>query len=385
MPDLPNTIRLQLKSLMSVKALSIVFKGDKMSKKDQEKMMFELYHGVPDVIMGQIDMLMQPSGVYEVMFEKRYRTLTGSDSQALTLPIDKNIFSLDHDYFLDKHINKQILESRTKTLPSSLVVGRNLHKFASEASTNMKKALAYLAMMSEVDDLTAAGVQYKSGVSEAEVKLMVLQYMYTLLGKTATATAGDDDNDPPEETTDDIINTTNDTNTRPEGWYFNGWFPFCLFGQFVPECDRVKLIEPGGTVDDSNKNNGRKEQRKQKRIADDQLREKDGNNKRGFSIMSKIGIANLEMKAEDLHGQKKDRDLMALNISLTDIQKNLEQLENRAHKFSVTYDKDDPLWKQVAALEQESKEIEDMIKAMVTNQSPPPKRTKFTYHESPEK
>jgi hypothetical protein len=139
------------------------------------------------------------------------------------------------------------------------------------------------------------------------------------------------------------------------------------------------------TTDDSNTNNGRKEQRKQQKKDQDELRDKDVNNKRGFSIMSKIGIANLEMKAEDLHGQKKDRDLMALKISLDAIQKNLERLENRAKQFSVSYDKDDPLWKQIAALEKDSKEIEDMIKAMVTNQSPPPKRTKFTHYESPQK
>jgi hypothetical protein len=53
--------------------------------------------------------------------------------------------------------------------------------------------------------------------------------------------------------------------SRPTGWYFNGWFAFCMFGPFVVESERVTTIEPGGVVADSNVKNGRTEQRNKKR------------------------------------------------------------------------------------------------------------------------
>ena len=116
----------------------------------------------------------------------------------------------------------------------------------------------------------------------------------------------------------------------------DGLHSACL--AFVPEADRVKLIEPGSISDDTNIN-GRKEQRKKKKNADDEQRERDGNNQRGLTFQQKIAITTLDMKAEDIKAQHKDRSLMALNCTLQSVRHDLNRAETRAYKFCEDYDK----------------------------------------------
>ena len=123
MPDIPANIRKECRCVMAYKAYSIIFKGSTLSSRDLSKKMFELFHGVAGSICDQTDMMMNPSSVYEIMFEKRYRVVTGSDTQALSLVLDRNMFSLDHDYYLGSHIQKDIIESRTNDIKKGVVSG----------------------------------------------------------------------------------------------------------------------------------------------------------------------------------------------------------------------------------------------------------------------
>ena len=46
-------------------------------------------------------MMMEPSGAYVAMFEKRYKVVTGSDTiSSHTYVLNKDMFQLDHDYHL---------------------------------------------------------------------------------------------------------------------------------------------------------------------------------------------------------------------------------------------------------------------------------------------
>jgi hypothetical protein len=150
-----------------------------------------------------------------------------------------------------------MLESKTVKQSRGLVSGRNLHSVAMMAMANMKKALAILTLMPEVESLTPVGVAYKSGISEGEVKLKLLQLMFVeLRGKEDIG-----DEDDADVTAAEVVPVA-DVITRPSGWYFNGWFAFCMFGPFVVEASRVTIFEVGGTAADSNVTNGRAEQRK---------------------------------------------------------------------------------------------------------------------------
>jgi hypothetical protein len=379
--DVPAIIRKECRSAIAVKIMSIIFKGDKMSSRSIATKMYELYHGVADNIMAQIDMFMTPSGIYVIMFEKKYKTITGSsDQQAMNYILNKNLFILDNDYYLDRHLTKQIMECKTPEVVSGLVSGRNLYDIGHAAIANNKKALAFLKMMDEVEALTPYGVEYTSGNTEAEVKIKLLQMMYVVVKKNKNQNNNDDD--PTESTSDNIIHDASVEKTRPRDWYYNGWFAFCMFGPFVPEQDRVTIIETGGKKSDTDIENGRKEQRKQKKIADNSLRDNDVNNKRGLSYQMKLGVASLELKAEDLSSQKREQKLLALKFTLEATQQDIERADKRAFAFAPN-DLKDPLWKKVFELESESTNIKQEIKNMAMSSSPPPKRTKISNEDSP--
>ena len=142
----------------------------------------------------------------------------------------------------------------------------------------------------------------------------------------------------------------------------------------MPESNRINLIEPNGTKSDLDVNNGRTAAQKRKKEEDDEMRNFDAQNKRGVSLEMKLHIANLELKHESIHQQKKDRTVLALTTKLQMVQSNIERTEKRATHFSKEYDADDPLWKQVAKYKCQAEEIEHQLSELA-NYSPPPKRT----------
>jgi hypothetical protein len=385
--EVPAIIRKELRSVMAVKILSIIFKNSKTTTRNIHKFMYELYHGTTNNICPQPDMLLAGNGVYEPMFEKRITVVINATASnpPVTLVLNKNCLQINNDYVVRQHITKSMLESKTAKQSSGLISGRNLHSVAMRAMANMKKALAILSSMPEVEALTPVGVEYKSGISEGKGKQKLLQLMFVeLRGKED---AGDEDDVEVTVVAQPVavqeIPVT-DVVTCPNGWYFNEWFAFCMFGPFVSESDRVTLIEAGGTAADSNVKNGRAEQRKKKKKEEDVERNHDSVNKRGVSMQMKLGMAELEMKSEDLLAQKKERRMMALNCSIQVVQQNLDQAENRAHKFCPEYDENNHFWKKVSDLENESENLQGMLKDMANESSPAPKRSRL-FGDSPQK
>jgi hypothetical protein len=130
---------------MGVKALSIIFKANRMTSRQMHQLMFELYHGIPGTLCGQTTMMMNPSGVYEVMFERRYRVIIGSSEDAQQFVLNKDIFQVDSDYFLDGLINKHVLESRSQTVSNGLLVtGRTMFFIATNASAGQVPFLVFI-------------------------------------------------------------------------------------------------------------------------------------------------------------------------------------------------------------------------------------------------
>ena len=93
------------------------------------------------------------------------------------------------------------------------------------------------------------------------------------------------------------------------------------------------------------------------------------------------------MKSEEISTSKKYCKLLSLNMNLTAAQQNVICAEDRAKKYSDGYDPNNELWKNVFRLELVSESYQDEINAFANNDSPPPKRTKFSFEQSqsPEK
>jgi hypothetical protein len=328
--QIPANIRQELRSCISVKSLSIIFKSTKMSIRQIHEKMFLLFHGTSEVY-AHVDQLLHGKGPYEVLFEKKTILATNSiiDS-AVSLVLNKDKLLLDCNYEVGKHIVKSTLESTTFKVGSPLVSGRTLHAQGLRCLKNMKKALAVLMTLPEVDAVTSMGLELKSGISEAEVKVRLLDLMYIeLKGKTDVP---DEDELETVQTHEDVIDVTDvttiprefevdvtncvvDLTERPIGWFFNGWFAFCLFGPFAKELDRITLLIATGTKADNSKKNGRLAARDLLKKENDDNRLTDHKHDRGMSLSYKLGIAGLEIKSQDLIIIT--IDLVVIGISVT--------------------------------------------------------------------
>jgi hypothetical protein len=113
--EVPAIIRKELRSIMAVKILSIIFKNSKTTTRNIHKLMYQLYHGITNNICPQTDMLVAGNGVYEPMFEKSITVVTNATASQppVTLVLNKNCLQLNTDYVVGQHINKIMLESKT--------------------------------------------------------------------------------------------------------------------------------------------------------------------------------------------------------------------------------------------------------------------------------
>jgi hypothetical protein len=102
---------------------------------------------------------------------------------------------LDKDFVIGGHVTKSFMESKPTNGLGGLVRGRALHSIAKKLMANMKKALAFLTMMPEVDEVSTEGVIYRSGNSEDKIKSKLLDLMYIELNGKADEIKLDDDDD----------------------------------------------------------------------------------------------------------------------------------------------------------------------------------------------
>ena len=179
--NIPASVRKEVRCCLAVKMLAILFRGEKRAIRAVYKLMSDYFHGTK-VICSHLDMLMKADGVYKPMFINAATTTTTTDNSVNSnnnmMSLNTVMFVLPQEYILGKHITKASLENRTAKREGGLASGRMLHEVGLSAMANMRKALALLVMMSEVTALTPDGVEYKSGISEEEVRLKLLQAMY---------------------------------------------------------------------------------------------------------------------------------------------------------------------------------------------------------------
>ena len=337
--------------------------------------------GLTPLIRAHLDILIKAEGVYTAMFANASTSTTTTNSVNSSnnnmMILNTAMFVLPSEYILGKHITKALLENRTAKRESGLANGRMLHEIGLAAMANMRKALAFLETMSEVTALTPNGVEYKSGITEEEVKIILLQAMYNTLKEEKEVDKDDEEFSDEKTKSDEALENDNGNKERPPTWYFTGWFAFCLFGPFVSEQDRVTIFEPKGTSLDSNKANGRAQMRKDKKNEENTMRMNDCKNKRGTSLEMRINIANLEIRQETIHQQKKERTVFAINCSLTACQKNLDRCEKRAMQLCPEYDADHHAWKKVIQFEAEAERLHQGELMGCASYSPPPKRIKI--------
>ena len=84
-----------------------------------------MYHGTTSDIYAHTDQLLKASGPYENMFKKRMDSACNSTvTSAISLILNKQMFALETNYIVGKHIIKKTLESTTFKLDSPLISGR---------------------------------------------------------------------------------------------------------------------------------------------------------------------------------------------------------------------------------------------------------------------
>jgi hypothetical protein len=359
-------IRNEIRCCIATKIMSIIFQLGMMPVRKINDKMNELFHGNHTVI-SHVDMAIKSIGPYEKLFEKRVEIVLDADTNPSNLIANRSLFLLDKDYIVGRHVTKMSLENKTLNASAGLVRGRSLHRLAKTSMANMKKAYAFLLLMPEVDELTSEGVTFKSGITEEEVKLKLLDKMYTELNGKEDGVNVDgvnvDDDECGDQLPDSLPNTeeTSTFKTRPHGWFFTGWFAFCLYGPFTSEHERISIFEKGGSSQDQLKTNGRAVKRELEKKEDEMTRNNDNNNQRGMSFSIKLGVDNLEHKKNELAHQQKETSLIALNMAIQQNQRNLDRSEKRAERLCPEYDPDNIFWKKVNQLEVKSMLLEAQL------------------------
>jgi hypothetical protein len=362
--ELSIPIRNEVRCCVATKIVSTIFQLGTMSIRKIEEKMDDMYHGTTDTI-PHIDLVIQGKYPYDRMYEESIPVVTDDrDTNPPTLILNKSVFVLDRDFVVGRHLTKTFLQNKTMIITAGLVRGRTLHRSAKTSMANMKKAYAFLILMPEVEEVTREGVVYKSGISEDEVKNKLLDTMYIELnGKSDVVNIDEDNDDIPRDTPDTIVVPPG--KKRPHGWFFTGWFAFCLFGPFVCENQRITIFEKGGNLQDNLKINGRAAKREFEKKESESARDSDDRNVRGLSHSMKAGIAGFQMKDKELKQQNKDSTIIALNCRIQNIQKSIERADQRAQRCCPVYDKNNEFWIKVIELEAEAKILEKQLDVVI--------------------
>jgi hypothetical protein len=112
---------------------------------------------------------------------------------------------LDKYYVINRHFTRSFLANKNTSGLGGLVRGRALHAIGKKSIANMKKALAFLCTIPEVEDLTKEGVVSKSGCCKDEVKSKLLDLMYIELNGKSNGDKADEITVDDEDETNNII------------------------------------------------------------------------------------------------------------------------------------------------------------------------------------
>lgn len=337
-----DSFRRQIRSCATIRAYSLLFRLGSLKVRDQATKMYELFHGT-ESIYGQIQQLLDRKGPYAGLFEEKVSVVIDSTPASNTAKhVLRSDFLFNKEYVLGTNLLvKERLECTGMDPKTGLVPGRTLMVEARDCMLNMKKALAVLGTMPEVDQLTSTGVVYKSGNSEEEVKLKLLQLMYTELVYEK------------EKTKEKVVSTE-----RPSDWYFKGWVAFCVFGPFVDEEQRLPLIEVGSTKEDTKVENGRKATReKEKNKEKDFVRLNDNVHEKGLSLNNRLQMDALDLKSKEIGNQKKNRQLTALLGTIQCAERSYARALDLAKQFCPQPDRENEEWKEVFEIKAELKRL----------------------------
>jgi hypothetical protein len=377
-------IRNEIRSIVATKIMASIFKMGAMTVRKIDVKFDEMFHGTTEVI-SHLDMVIKGSPPYDQMYEELVSIVTDSNSNAnpSTLALNRSKFLLDKDFVINRHFTKSFLANKATSGLGGLVRGRALHAIGKKSIANMKKALAFLRMIPEVDELTKEGVIYKSGIGEEEIKSKLLDLMFIELngksdGDKADEITVDDDEDNvliSPETEDVRLEPT--AKSRPYGWFFSGWFAFCLFGPFVNENQRLTILEEGSNKQDNLKINGRASKREIEKKEVEIARNNDNQTDRGISMSMKIGYATLEIKSKELemkskqiNQQEKEGKIIALNLAIQGLNQDIDRAEQRAHRFCPEYDDEHTMWVKVNILETKKAMLKQHLHDLVLTESP---------------
>lgn len=400
MPLLTAVIRDELRRVIAVKAMAIIYSKASMTLRSMWGVMDELYHGASEKqIISQVDQLINARSPYSELFEKRNDLVTGNTNAAVQVNcyvLKSEICRVDAPIILGRDITKELLE-RTSFTKKALITGKTLVRVAQDSLRNIKKALALISSLDAVQSYTSEGIVCKSGQTELDVKEQLLDKMFELLQGKMTVLE-DDEDEPNEVAGDDVTKLV----IRPPSWFFSGWFALLIFGPFGEQNDRLTLLEIGQSLDDKKK----KSSRAASRVAE--IKQKDverANNvgigsesahrgiKTTIAFTQQISLANLAVKKEEQEQAEKDSRAFAINAEMKSQILKIERLERRATQYGIEYDMSNKLWQDIQDSENRLAELErklaklssspaknefkrshELIEDLMDDNKPPPKR-----------
>jgi hypothetical protein len=200
---------------------------------------------------------------FDDQFERKTDVVTASSnvsiSSSTTLTLKKEVSRSELSISVRRDITKGILERTSFKEDSVLISGQTLYAIEKGCLMTIRKALACLSNLAEVEAIHSKGITHKSGVTEGKGKELLLDEMFKLLkGK---ASLDDEPKDCAEDSTDDHKpaaynegDTENNNDQRPSNCFFHGGIAFNLFGPFAPTKRWFLLLEIGKNKN-NNKNN----------------------------------------------------------------------------------------------------------------------------------
>jgi hypothetical protein len=353
-----------------------------------------MFHGNPKTgIVAQVHQVVNGLAPFDKMYTSKTDQVVCANvdatSKGSSLVLKAELSRSETVIIAGRDITQSVLERTTFTKPL-LMKGRKLFNDANIALKNIRKALGVLKDVPGIDFVNDK-IQYRSRVSEEEVKEKLLDLMHELLkGKTSvddktdvTDLLAEDDEDINHNEENIEENNNNDEQddqpaplVRPPGWFFQGWMAFLLFGPFAEPSDRLDLFQIGSHPDDGKGASSRKAMRKdaaelkdKQRLAGISKRYDDA--VRGIAQVTQVNIdfCSKEISIRELEVSNNQREgiMLNLHIQLASLNKVQERTEKRAMSCTDGFDISHFMWKKVIEIENEIDEINASMKAIMDN------------------
>ena len=365
---LPASIRDELRRLVGLKCLDVLFRRDSMKVSEQWDLMFDLFHGNQNTgTISNVSLLVGAEEAFEDLFEYSNHPVVNRNSTA-----DSPVKQLKYRFcrrlqpmVLEKQITVEIL-SRANYRNKSLLLGRTLYNNAKDVLTTVRKACAFAARLVDED-----GVPVESGKTQDDVIEEMLSDMYRLLkGKKSSEVEEDEDptsesEELPTGSNDDSVVDKNGDDDRPASWFFHGFMAVLLFGPLAPKEQRLSFFFSSDPLPADKKSFGRAAARAERKKTEDKERSLNvvagSKNARGMSVSERVKLAKLEIQVGRYNKDLLDSNVLTLRVEASLLESKLERAMKRAATTS-NFD-------QVDQLEAELDEVRAAIVALRTQQN----------------